>query len=115
MKNKTSKFNRINDLREILAFCNGHKRNANLLREHVMNTRKTITQKLLLVILLLSLLNANPAVQAQETQQLASDKLDEFLGYLPSRETGSPIAGIPSLDRQVGQGHEKSVLVCGDK
>jgi len=70
-----------------------------------MNTQKTIIQKLLfVVVLLLILLNASPALQAQETQQPASGKLDEFLGYLTEEQEGVAVTtGVsrPLMQKQV--------------
>ena len=91
MKNQRNKFNRINDLRKILAFCDGHRRNINLLRGQIMNTQKSITKKLIFAVLLLILFNSTLTAQTQETQTPASGKLNEFLGYLAEEEQNAAV------------------------
>jgi len=86
MKNQINKLNRANEPQRISVFRNGHKSNENLLQGQIIKTQKSITQKLLFVILLMGLLNSNLAAQLQEKQQTAPGRLNEFLGYLSEEE-----------------------------
>ncbi len=83
-----NRFNRTRNLQVISALRDGHKSNTNLSRGQIMKILKPIIQKLLFVVLLLSLLGSAPTAQAQEQKQPDSSRLSEFLGYLSEEEEG---------------------------
>ena len=83
-----NKFNWTCGLRQISALRDGRPCNTILAQRQIMDTKKSIIQKFLLVVLLLNLLSGSLTAQAQENQQPASGRLSEFLGYLSEEEEG---------------------------